>query len=216
MEQIKFKDCIEHELNQLAKERPIFHSEADFQHALAWQIHQDFPQAIVRLEIPSGRKDKRERIDILVKDKNITYAIELKYKKTKIDLTYQDEEFHLRPDIAQDISRYDFIKDIARLERFVQDHPKSIGYAIMLTNDDLYWREDSRGVNSAEFFLHEAREIKKQLELKWHSNTGPGTFKGRKEPHILLNDYKLHWRNYSEIPTTKKNIFKYLMLKITI
>jgi len=37
-------------LSSLTIERPIFHSEADFQHALAWQIHTTMPEAKVRLE----------------------------------------------------------------------------------------------------------------------------------------------------------------------
>jgi hypothetical protein len=39
-------------LTALAKQRPIFHSEADFQHAIAWEIHKHLPRASVRLERP--------------------------------------------------------------------------------------------------------------------------------------------------------------------
>lgn len=39
-------------LNQLALKRPIFHSEADFQHTLAWEVHLSHPAAEVRLERP--------------------------------------------------------------------------------------------------------------------------------------------------------------------
>jgi hypothetical protein len=31
-----------HLMDALAAQRPIFHSEADFQHALAWEIHTPF------------------------------------------------------------------------------------------------------------------------------------------------------------------------------
>ncbi|GIQ70102.1 hypothetical protein DUZ99_18335 [Xylanibacillus composti] len=37
-------------LAELAKERPVFSSEADFQHALAWHIHTYDPHAKIRLE----------------------------------------------------------------------------------------------------------------------------------------------------------------------
>jgi hypothetical protein len=37
-------------MNRLALRRPVFHSEADFQHGLAWQIQLDHPDARVRLE----------------------------------------------------------------------------------------------------------------------------------------------------------------------
>ena len=37
-------------LAKLAKKRPVFHSEADFQHALAWELQLDDPTAGIRLE----------------------------------------------------------------------------------------------------------------------------------------------------------------------
>ena len=39
-------------MQELSKSRPIFHSEADFQHALAWQIHETMPDSQIRLEYP--------------------------------------------------------------------------------------------------------------------------------------------------------------------
>lgn len=44
-------------LLSLAVEKPIFHSEADFQHALAWRIHTVMPDAKVRLEYRSRLKE---------------------------------------------------------------------------------------------------------------------------------------------------------------
>jgi len=206
---------IEPILKKLSEDRPIFHSEADFQHALAWEIHKKYPKVSIRLEISSDRPDKRERIDILIRNKNEICAIELKYKKTEINIIHNKELFNLRPDIAQDISRYDFIKDITRLERYVGSHPKSIGYAIILTNDDLYWRDGIRGINSKDFFLNEGRILKKEKKMDWHSNTGNGTKKGREKPLELQRDYHLHWKEYSTInELPKKNKFHYLLLKV--
>jgi hypothetical protein len=37
-------------LGALAGERPVFHSERDLQHALAWQLQVSYPDAQVRLE----------------------------------------------------------------------------------------------------------------------------------------------------------------------
>jgi hypothetical protein len=39
-------------LAALAKQRPLFHSEADFQHAIAWELHERLPRASVQLEHP--------------------------------------------------------------------------------------------------------------------------------------------------------------------
>jgi hypothetical protein len=202
-------------LRELAKERPLFHSEADFQHALAWKIHELTPDAQVRLEISSGRFDKRERIDILARMRNEVFAIELKYKKRKLDYQFSGENFSLANDGAQDIGRYDFIKDVARLENFVFGGSNITGYAILLTNDDLYWRESVRGVSSAAFFLHEGRNIAHSTPLFWHISTGDGTKKGRTESFELRADRTLSWAEYSTLPNIANGVFRYLNLKIS-
>jgi hypothetical protein len=55
------------ELNQiiqkLANERPIFHSEADFQHGLAWLIHEEFPSCRMRLEVNPYTDGQRAYLD---------------------------------------------------------------------------------------------------------------------------------------------------------
>jgi hypothetical protein len=87
---------IEDIIKELQKERPIFHSEADFQHAIAWQIHLHHPSAAVRLEVDKGTAEQREHLDILVKDGETTCAIELKYRTRKLDTLYSGQESHLR------------------------------------------------------------------------------------------------------------------------
>lgn len=37
-------------LSTLSVKRPIFHSEADFQHSLAWEIREHYPESEIRLE----------------------------------------------------------------------------------------------------------------------------------------------------------------------
>ena len=46
----------------------------------------------------------------------------------------------LRNDGVQDLGRYDFIKDIERIERIAAHVPQAEGYALLLTNDSSYWR----------------------------------------------------------------------------
>ena len=41
-------------MRELARERPLFHSEADFQHALAWRIHETISDCGIRLEYKSA------------------------------------------------------------------------------------------------------------------------------------------------------------------
>jgi hypothetical protein len=110
---------VEAAIQDLQGQRPLFHAEADFQHALAWEIHRLNPSVKVRLEINLSTMGQREYLDILVQDDDATCAIELRYKTAKFDAVYNGEEFHLLNHGAQDIGRYDVIKDIVRVERFV-------------------------------------------------------------------------------------------------
>ena len=69
-------------LAELANQRPIFHSEADFQHAIAWEIHKRLPRASVRLERPFevSHRNNRIYVDIWIEQDDHVLAIELKYK----------------------------------------------------------------------------------------------------------------------------------------
>lgn len=199
-------------LEQLRTERPVFHSEADFQHALAWEIRRHNPLAGVRLEINLGI-GKRAIVDILVRDGHTNYAIELKYKACKLDTICRGEEFHLLNHGAQDIGRYDFVKDICRLERFVNDHPSTIGYAILLTNDDNYWKQTKRLMTAdAMFRLHDNCTL--QGALRWGSATGEGTMRGREDPLDLRNSYSVQWADYSELDCEGPRKFRYVLLQI--
>ncbi len=51
-------------LRKLAAKRPLFHSEADFQHALAWELHEDDPELAIRLEYPVRTQDTTIHVDI--------------------------------------------------------------------------------------------------------------------------------------------------------
>ncbi len=204
---------IENIISELQKKRPVFHSEADFQHALAWEIQCHYPMAAVRLEIHPGRIGLREYVDIWVKYENTVYAIELKYKTSKIDLVYGDEEFHLLNQAAQDIGRYDFIKDIVRLERFVGSNPGTIGYALILTNDNTYWRASKNlATTDAHFRIHDGRTL--NGELKWSEATGEGTMKGRENPLVLNSSHQIRWIDYSAFAEKGPSKFRYVLLKI--
>ena len=55
-------------LDALAMKRPIFHSEADFQHSLAWTIREAHPAIDVRLEWPFGEVGRRQYFDIALRN----------------------------------------------------------------------------------------------------------------------------------------------------
>ncbi len=101
-------------LDKLRLHRPVFHSEKDFQHSLAWLIHQQDPDAQIRLETPltvqgpslatsepgewqempedllepAERQAGRASLDLAVIDRSCRrVAIELKYTKPALQAT---------------------------------------------------------------------------------------------------------------------------------
>ena len=69
---------VEAALSALARRRGVFHSEADFQHALAWQLQLDHPAARVRLET-RPLPGKALALDLLFEQDGLKTAVELKY-----------------------------------------------------------------------------------------------------------------------------------------
>jgi hypothetical protein len=66
-------------LDGLAAQRPLFHSEADFQHAVAWNLHLSRPDAAIRLEQPVQTPLKVVHVDLVATHGSEVFACELKY-----------------------------------------------------------------------------------------------------------------------------------------
>ena len=200
-------------LSRLATDRPLFHSEADFQFALAWEIQQAHPDYRVRLEWPIKVGTKRAYIDLLVKNPQARgTAIELKYWTKRFMGEVLGERFDLPNQAAQDISRYDFWKDVARLERLVREGMVNEGFAIALTNDPGYWRVSRAATADKAFRLREGREV--TGTLAWAPSAGTGTTKGREAAISLGARYQLNWQQYSLVEVGTANRFRYLSFKV--
>lgn len=182
-------------LTKLAQCRKVFHSEADFQHALAWQIHQTKPGSQVRLEYPVPGEHQKMYVDIYLPDEKI--AIELKYATRGSELVDNGESFALRNQGAQNLKRYDFLRDIERLER-MRSKPEfcETGHAVLLTNDWLYWDCPEQDTKDAAFRIHEGREISSG-KLAWAKGASPGMVKGREDSIKLEGPYCFRWQDYS-------------------
>lgn len=202
-------------LARLAAKRPVFHSEADFQHALAWEFQLMHQNAEVRLEVPTARQnDKRASIDLQVKNVSDTILGELKYKTAKAALDLNGEFFRLKQQGAQDQGKYDFIKDIARLEEFTYGKPSMTGFAILLTNDPSYWNERRKADPiDAAFALTEGREL--TGTLAWASHASAGSTKGREMPVKLRERYVAEWRDYAAASLTGGSQFRYLAFRVS-
>jgi hypothetical protein len=203
-------------MQAISRKRPVFHSEADFQHALAWQLHEESSQWQVRLECPlTDNPGETGHLDLLLLHDGHRVAIELKYKKSPLIAQFEGETFRLKGDFAQDLGRYDFLRDVERLERATSQR-KSEGYAVLLTNDPAYWSTSPRTTNSDGFRVTEQRRI--TGILKWSSSAGKGTTEGRTEPISIKGSYYCAWSDYSSVagPSVRGNgRFRYLALKVT-
>ena len=203
---------------ELAKTRPIFHSEDDFKFALAWQIHEMMQDIQIRLEY---RHSEGVYMDIWIRSHRL--AVELKYKTKRLVALDDSEVFHLKEQGARNHGRYDFLKDIERVESAVS------GFAIILTNEPAYWGEHSvrQSSNDYNFRIHEGREV--SGELNWRDpEAGAAKSGDRQEPTTLSGSYNLRWKEYSRIPripdipeigVTSRNqgthrLFRYLVVAV--
>ncbi len=197
----------------LSQSRPIFHVEADFQHALAWQIHQAMPDSLVRLEFkPFPDDDKRMYLDIWLPSVGI--AIELKYHTQKLDVTHNNERFSLAEQGAQPPRRYDFLADVERLEYTLTRYQLAKeGYAILLTNYPDHWNpQRSTNTIDAAFRLHEGRTITGRLA--WSERAGKGTTRGREKALEIQGSYDLRWQDYSTFGAGRNQRFRYLAVPV--
>lgn len=195
-------------LRALADERPVFHSEADFQFAFAWRIRETTGEE-VRLEYPPHPGD-RTYLDIWLPDSGT--AIELKYFTRKLDSSVDGESFFLKDQGAQDLGRYDFLKDIRRVERVAR------GFVVALANDPLYWQPPKGQTKDAAFRIHDGRQIAAKAMLHWKAGTGKGTMSGREDSIRLRHRYRMSWRDYGSpltaVADTRCGRFRYLAIEV--
>jgi len=221
-------------ISELSKVRKLFHSETDFQLALAWEIqeiHKKHRDVKVRLEkkmLTSQNADKDDKnlyIDIYVEFKGKKYGVELKYKTKKLGVVIDDESYNLREQNAQDFARYYYLKDVSRLEEFKEKKQIDIGCAVFLTNDNLYWSDGKKkDPYDKDFRINEGRIIGKEAKLRWrHKDPKSGEFgpskntvkQGAGKDINIKQEYYCKWQQYSELEeANNNNIFKYILLII--
>jgi hypothetical protein len=189
-------------LATLRQARSVFHSEADFQQALAWAIHVSDSSARVRLET---RPAPGMRLDLLIwrPDLNRHLALELKYMTAAWSGEVDGEQYGLVSQGAQDIRAYDVLKDVQRVERFVNGHPGWSGMVLVLSNDPGYWSRPGHGraTNAGAFRIYEGQVI--SGSRAWGPDTGAGTMRDREAVIELRGDYRCGWSPYSVLPGSR-------------
>ncbi len=160
-------------------ENKAFYSEASVQQKLGIELYKKYKvEPILEKKIPG----EREYLDIFFELNNKKYGIELKYK-TK----YVNDEFEYINQSAQNNAKFDFIYDVYRLNRFVENNVINEGFSILITNDRLYWMPAKTGSKVEKFNLIQSTEIAGKYTAKW---------KGReKKPPFDFNNnsYEIEW-----------------------
>ena len=183
---------VDEALETIAKARPVFHSEADFQFALAWQVKSVDPEIQVTLE---SRPLPGVHLDLAFARRDQYSAIELKYLTRRWDGAHDGEQYRLANQSAHDYGRYGVVKDVSRVESFIRDRPGANGAVIVLTNDPAYRsaRDDSAANDSA-FRISDGRVLHGT-----HSWRRPPASVERGRSLEISRPYALTWAPYSTL-----------------
>ena len=204
-------------LTELAVKRPVFQNEKDFQFELALKIKTKFPNWNVRFEknLTDDKYDMR-KMDLWIDN---TYAVELKYPTRTLSHKVNNEIFNLNNHSAEDYSRYDFLKDIERMEEVVNKNTDVKGYAVLITNNMSIGIPSTKDdVADFQFRIHEGKTINNE-KLDWIRKEGGQSYGKRENPIKLRGTYKFNWKDYSELKN-KNNLpvtngkFRYLFVEI--
>ena len=215
------KSFIEKTIKYLT-ENKLYRNEAQLQFDLAWEIQKEFERNQisdwhVELEYLSATSNKTNKkgktttqsyyTDImLISDRGEFIPIELKYKTKSI---YNNGKQLLKTHGAQDLGRFDFLWDVQRVENLKNKkwrvneklHTFSYGFAIMLTNDNLYWKTTrakfiTKKPAYYDFCIGQGEKIKKTMKLNWQKGISAktiGDWRNKVCPIVFDRDYSCDW-----------------------
>jgi len=207
-------------LKTLALRRPVFHSEADFQHELALELSNHDYQ--LRLEVPKSvlinRTQVKVEIDIIATKNGQRTALELKYVKSATKIRVDEEIFDLKNTWGTNLSRFDCLSDARRIDSIILAGHANNGYAIFLTNTSEAWENDtSTGSNLAKnFSIHKGRRLERELDYNWYpEKPSQGSVSAKRLPPYspirFQRDRIIVWHDYSKFDSTSQ-VFKYCLL----
>lgn len=195
-------------MQSLAQRRPVLRPRRDFNHALAAEIQLHYPHASVSHSNPVGGSWKVLQIRL----GHEVIGIKPRYHTAYLHCIVNEEAFQLKNQAAQNLARYDVLRDLMRVERLVLQGAFTRGYVVFLTNDAQFWQPPvRRDTCDADFRLHEGRVL--EGTLRWGAHTGAGTMRGREQPIVLKGQYRCSWQSYSVVPYHKNGVFRYLLLE---
>lgn len=196
---------------RLREHRPVFHSEADLQHAFARVLWELAPQVQSRLEVGRTAAGRTERLDLLCIGPRARTSIEFKYwtRSWAGSVGPHHEAYALKNHGADDLARLNYISDIVRTERFC-DGPDHSGLALVVTNAPALWTPPGPRAKQSrdhEFRIHQGCTL--SGTLRWAEGTIPANTR------TLQGTYPLDWKPYSNQPGNHGE-FRYLAVHTTV
>lgn len=214
------KEFLDKELEEKAR---VFLNEWDFQmnlylfltHIKGYKVHLEYVVPLKffveknKKKYPFANKENIN-IDIVIEKEGLFYLTELKYKTQRATIKF--ERFgeincvSLKDQSRIPMSKYDFWKDVARLE-FLKESFEKVkgGLCIFLTNNETYTKGD-KGI-SEEFTMKKGEPHSGELKFK------EGELKEKNPAFSLLREYQIDkWYN---IKNEKTNIdFHYCIVEV--
>ena len=214
------KEFLDKELEEKAR---VFLNEWDFQmnlylfltHIKGYKVHLEYVVPLKffveknKKKYPFANKENIN-IDIVIEKEGLFYLIELKYKTQRATIKFERVGeincVSLKDQSRIPMSKYDFWKDVARLE-FLKESFEKVkgGLCIFLTNNETYTKGD-KGI-SEEFTMKKGEPHSGELKFK------EGKLKEKNPAFSLLGEYQIDkWYN---IKNEKTNIdFHYCIVEV--
>ena len=199
----------------------VFFNEKDFQvHLAKFLINsRNYDEVEMEYYVPLSMLDKKLigtldfpwvgklYIDIVVR-RGVEYLpIELKYKTKEEQAEFErfgiptpNAEMILTDQMAGNIHRYAFWKDVRRVEMLIHSFPNSIkhGLCVFLTNDSYYMKKPRPGVKYEKYSMEDGVLHGKDMswkEKETSDNQDPTKKKKNELPNfILANKYRTKWQ----------------------
>lgn len=207
-------------VNDLGNRKNIYTCEAQFQFDLADEIRAFLKKKtggyIVYVEYPQVIGNRTVHYDIVIESINVDpheyCVIELKYKTAAMqNASCYGQPCILKTHAAQSLGRYDFYKDIERIENYSSNTGRclEIGYAILLTNDKCYWTKNGANRLYQAFSLQDGTTISQGVK-SWPTNIRVSSIGSNRNKCInLKNTYNLNWEQWGTLAN-----FKYLLVEV--
>jgi hypothetical protein len=208
------------------KER-IFVSENDLVLNLAFYIKTRYPESLINFEFPFRIQYERQNtnngkeqnngwsyLDFLIIYNEVKYGFELKYLTSQLQLDFITEGFHLKNQGAQDILRFNFRKDVFRLEKLKERGEIDFSLAILLTNDHLLIHSDPSKLSLDTDYRFNSVIGIKGGEAFWRKTPGKeSSWLNNKKYNLALtlkhHGYTFTWNNYLTLGEKRNEDFKY-------